>query len=96
MQILWNRPAALESFVFDCAVFHHLHQHADYVQRELAKYLSTPAPDDVLDDLIDCRSSLAPLAGSGGTENPPELTDRPQTSSANIFDRLRDPRTRRA
>src|SRR6266498_688620 len=96
LQILWNRPAALESFVFDCAVFHHRHQHADYVQRELAKYLSTPAPDDVLDDLIDCRSSLAPLAGSGGTENPPELTDRPQTSSANIFDRLRDPRTRRA
>jgi radical SAM superfamily enzyme YgiQ (UPF0313 family) len=51
-QILWKRPAALESFVFDCAVFHHLHQHADYVQRELTKYLSTPAPNDVLDAVL--------------------------------------------
>ena len=51
-QILWKRPAALESFVFDCAVFHHLHQHADYIQREFAKYLSTPHPDDVLDEAV--------------------------------------------
>ena len=57
--ILLKRPAALESFVFDCAVFHHLHQHADYIERELAKYLSTPAPDDVLDDVVNWRSSLA-------------------------------------
>lgn len=49
-QILWKRPAALESFVFDCAVFHHLHQHADYIQRELAEYLAKPAPNDVLDE----------------------------------------------
>jgi radical SAM superfamily enzyme YgiQ (UPF0313 family) len=55
-QILWRRPGALESFVFDCAVFHHLHQHADYVHTELAKYLSAPAPDDVLDEIIDCRA----------------------------------------
>jgi radical SAM superfamily enzyme YgiQ (UPF0313 family) len=52
LEILWKRPAALESFVFDCAVFHHLHQHADYVQRELTKYLSTPAPNDVLDAVL--------------------------------------------
>ena len=55
-QILRNRPAALESFVFDCAVFYHLHQHADYVQRALAKYLAAPAPQDVLDDVVNCRS----------------------------------------
>ena len=51
-QILWKRPAAIESFVFDCAVFHHLHQHADYVQRALAKYLSAPAIE------LDCSRSL--------------------------------------
>jgi radical SAM superfamily enzyme YgiQ (UPF0313 family) len=54
-RILLKRPAALESFIFDYAVFHHLHQHADYAQREIAKYLSTPAPDDVLDDVINDR-----------------------------------------
>jgi radical SAM superfamily enzyme YgiQ (UPF0313 family) len=52
-RILWKRPGALESFVFDCAIFHHLHQHADHVQRELAEYLSAPVPDDVLDDVVD-------------------------------------------
>ena len=58
-QILLKRPAALESFVFDCAVFHHLNQHADYIQRELADYLSTPACDDVLDNVVNGRGSLA-------------------------------------
>jgi hypothetical protein len=57
-RILWKRPAALESFVFDCAVFHHLHQHAGYVQRELAEYLSAPAPDDVLDVVVDSKLAL--------------------------------------
>jgi radical SAM superfamily enzyme YgiQ (UPF0313 family) len=51
-RILWKRPAALESFVFDCAVFHHLHQHAGYVQRQLTAYLSMPAPDDRLDVVL--------------------------------------------
>jgi radical SAM superfamily enzyme YgiQ (UPF0313 family) len=57
-QILWKRPGALESFVFDCAVFHHLHQHADYVQRELARYLAAPHPDDVLDEVAGDRGFL--------------------------------------
>jgi radical SAM superfamily enzyme YgiQ (UPF0313 family) len=71
-RILFKRPAALESFIFDCAVFHHLHQHADYVQRELAKYLSTPPSDDVLDDVINGCSSLTPDAAS------PHPADAPQ------------------
>jgi radical SAM superfamily enzyme YgiQ (UPF0313 family) len=50
--ILWKRPGALESFVFDCAVFHHLHQHADFVQRQLGDYLSMAAPDDRLDVVL--------------------------------------------
>ncbi len=58
LQILWKRPAALESFVFDCAVFHHLHQHADYIQGELAKYLSTPHADDALDAVVADRALL--------------------------------------
>jgi radical SAM superfamily enzyme YgiQ (UPF0313 family) len=57
-QILWKRPGALEAFVFDCAVFHHLHQHADYIQSELAEYLSAPAPDDVLDEVVNGRDSI--------------------------------------
>jgi len=57
-QILWKRPAALESFVFDCAVFHHLHRHAHYVRRELAQYLSTPHPGDVLDEVLDLNGRL--------------------------------------
>jgi radical SAM superfamily enzyme YgiQ (UPF0313 family) len=52
IQMLWKNPAALESFVFDSAVFHHLHQHADYVQDEIRRYLSAPLPDDVLDSAI--------------------------------------------
>jgi hypothetical protein len=66
VQILWQRPAALESFVFDCAVFHHLHQHADYIQGALAEYLAKPHPDDVLDQVAaDRRASprRAQLAG---------------------------------
>ena len=67
-QILWKRPAAIESFVFDCAVFHHLHQHADYVQRALAKYLSTAAPDNTLDDVVDRGGSPAQEPSSGRNE----------------------------
>lgn len=48
-QILWKNPAALESFVFDTAVFHHLYQHAAHVQDEIGRYLLEPSPDDVLD-----------------------------------------------
>jgi radical SAM superfamily enzyme YgiQ (UPF0313 family) len=55
-RILWQRPAALESFVFDCAVFHHLHQHAGYIQRALADYLAAPHRDDALDEVIGARS----------------------------------------
>jgi radical SAM superfamily enzyme YgiQ (UPF0313 family) len=52
MQILWKNPAALESFVFDTAVFHHLYQHADYVQDEIGRYLLEPCSDDVLDRTV--------------------------------------------
>jgi Domain of unknown function (DUF4070) len=40
IKILRKNPLALESFVFDTAFFHHLHQHADYVQNEIDRYLS--------------------------------------------------------
>jgi hypothetical protein len=52
MQIVWKNPFALESFVFDTAFFHHLHQHADYVHHEIARYLSAPCADDVLDQTV--------------------------------------------
>lgn len=41
VQIVWKNPFALESFVFDTAFFHHLHQHADYVHHEIAVSFST-------------------------------------------------------
>ncbi|HKY09888.1 MAG TPA: B12-binding domain-containing radical SAM protein [Candidatus Binatia bacterium] len=58
-QILSKRPAALEAFVFDCAVFHHLHEHAAYIQDALAQYLTKPAAGDVLDRLMDENSRAA-------------------------------------
>jgi radical SAM superfamily enzyme YgiQ (UPF0313 family) len=51
-QVLWKNPAALEAWGYDCFYFHHLNQHADYVQRTLSNYLASPAPDDVLDDVV--------------------------------------------
>ena len=57
--ILRSRPGALESFIFDCAVFHHLQQHADYIQCELDRYLLTPHPEDVLDEVVGDRGSAA-------------------------------------
>ncbi|MFQ5881233.1 MAG: B12-binding domain-containing radical SAM protein [Candidatus Methylomirabilales bacterium] len=52
LQVLWKNPTAFEAFVWDCYYFYHLNQHADYVQRELARYLSSPSPDDVLDEVV--------------------------------------------
>ena len=54
--ILLKQPTALEAFVFDCAVFHHLYQHAEYIQHALTEYLVKPAPSDVLDQTVNFRS----------------------------------------
>jgi radical SAM superfamily enzyme YgiQ (UPF0313 family) len=62
IQLLWKNPAALESFVFDGAVFHHLHRHAGYVQDEIRRYLSAPLPDDVLDSAIGSEVQKIPAA----------------------------------
>ena len=52
LHVLWKNPTALEAFAYDCYYFYHLHEHADYVDRELSRYLSSPSPDDVLDEVI--------------------------------------------
>ena len=52
LQLLWKNPLALEAFVWECYCFHHLSRHVDYVQREMARYLSSPSPDDVLDEVV--------------------------------------------
>lgn len=79
LQVLWKNPAALEAFALDCFYFHHLNQHADYVHRELFRYLSSPSPDDVLDEVIVCADDSYPeseshalLEGPGGKSLPPE------------------------
>jgi radical SAM superfamily enzyme YgiQ (UPF0313 family) len=51
-QVLWKNPAALEAFAYDCFYFHHLNHHADYVYTELSHYLASPAPEDVLDEIV--------------------------------------------
>jgi Domain of unknown function (DUF4070) len=57
-QVLWKNPAALEAWGYDCFYFHHLNQHADYIQRALSSYLASPSPDDVLDEVIRDSESL--------------------------------------
>jgi radical SAM superfamily enzyme YgiQ (UPF0313 family) len=65
LQILWKNPTALEAFGHDCFYFYHLNRHADFVDRELARYLAAPAPDDVLDQAIrDSRPEIS-AAGPG-------------------------------
>lgn len=49
VQVLWRNPAALEAFVFDTALYHHLYRHAAYVDDEIRRYLAAPAPADLLD-----------------------------------------------
>ena len=65
-QLLCKNPTALESFVFDIGVFHHLHQHADYVEQEVGRYLSMPSPDDVLDRVIGPDRPQPPLTEVSG------------------------------
>lgn len=52
LKLLWKNPKALEAFAFDCAVFYHLNLHADYVERELSRYLSSASIHDALDDVV--------------------------------------------
>jgi hypothetical protein len=49
LRVIVKNPAALEAFVFDCAVFHHLNLHAAYVDRTLSRRLAEPSPGDILD-----------------------------------------------
>jgi radical SAM superfamily enzyme YgiQ (UPF0313 family) len=53
LPLLWRNPGALEAFAFDSSVFYHLHRHAAFVRSELARYLSAPSGDDVLDEVSD-------------------------------------------
>ncbi|HXH09404.1 MAG TPA: B12-binding domain-containing radical SAM protein [Alphaproteobacteria bacterium] len=57
-QVLWKNPAALEAWGYDCFYFHHLNQHAQHIQAALARYLASPSPDDVLDEVIRDSESL--------------------------------------
>jgi radical SAM superfamily enzyme YgiQ (UPF0313 family) len=55
--LLRKNPAALEAFAFDASVFYHLHRHAAYVHYQFDRYLSSPSPEDVLDQVYDVRES---------------------------------------
>jgi radical SAM superfamily enzyme YgiQ (UPF0313 family) len=57
-QVLRKNPAALEAWGYDCFYFHHLNQHANYIQRALSSYLASPASDDVLDEVVQASESV--------------------------------------
>ncbi len=72
--VLWRNPAAVEAFAHDCYFFFHLSAHADIVRSELTRYLSSPTPGDVLDEVIQHSQPATPvkspevvLAVSSGT-----------------------------
>jgi radical SAM superfamily enzyme YgiQ (UPF0313 family) len=52
LRVLWRNPSALEAFGHDCFYFYHLNRHADFVDREIARHLSSSTTGDVLDDVI--------------------------------------------
>jgi radical SAM superfamily enzyme YgiQ (UPF0313 family) len=62
LRVLWRNPAALEAFAHDCFYYYHLSRHADFVERELAAYLASPAPHDVLDEVVRESSPAIPRA----------------------------------
>jgi radical SAM superfamily enzyme YgiQ (UPF0313 family) len=62
LRVLGTNPTALEAFGHDCFYFHHLNRHAGFIDRELRRYLSSPAPDDVLDQVIPAPRPGVPTA----------------------------------
>jgi radical SAM superfamily enzyme YgiQ (UPF0313 family) len=52
LEVLWKNPTALEAFGYESYYFYHLNRHAAHVDRELSSYLASPAPGDVLDEVI--------------------------------------------
>jgi radical SAM superfamily enzyme YgiQ (UPF0313 family) len=66
LKLLWRNPMALEAFAFDSGIFHHLYQHAEYVRKELSRYLAAPLPDDVLDAVVSDNHSTPSRIPSHG------------------------------
>jgi radical SAM superfamily enzyme YgiQ (UPF0313 family) len=52
LYVLLQNPAALEALAHDCYFFYRLSIHADDVSNNMAAYLSSPSPDDVLDEVL--------------------------------------------
>jgi hypothetical protein len=64
LRVLWANPDALEAFGHDCFYYYHLNPHADFVDRQLSAYLSSPPPHARLDQVIQ---------GSGAPATPVAL-----------------------
>jgi radical SAM superfamily enzyme YgiQ (UPF0313 family) len=62
LRVLLKNPDALEAFGHDCFYYYHLNRHADFVHRQLAAYVSSPAPDEMLDHVIHDSRPDATLA----------------------------------
>jgi radical SAM superfamily enzyme YgiQ (UPF0313 family) len=63
--VLWKNPTALEAFGHDCYYFYHLRRHADFIDRELERHLSSPGPHDVLDEVVQDPPPVVAAAGLG-------------------------------
>jgi radical SAM superfamily enzyme YgiQ (UPF0313 family) len=78
LSVLAKNPIAIEAFAHDCFYFHHLSRHARFVARELERYLEAPAPDDVLDQVMENTvPALAPaveVAPGAGVLSPQPVT----------------------
>jgi len=58
----WNARRSAKAFAHDCYFFFHRSAHADIVRSELTRYLSSPTPGDVLDEVIQHSQPATPIA----------------------------------
>ena len=61
-RLLWKNPGALEALGWDCFHFYYLKEHVTYVEGVLSQYLSRPAADDKLDEVVRTAELSQPIA----------------------------------
>jgi radical SAM superfamily enzyme YgiQ (UPF0313 family) len=63
IEVLRKNPGAIQAFAHDSYFYYHLGRHADLVESELSRYLSSPSPDDVLDEVVPDDAEVTAAAG---------------------------------
>jgi radical SAM superfamily enzyme YgiQ (UPF0313 family) len=62
ISLLWKNPGSLEALGWDCFHFYYLKEHVVYVEGVLSQYLSEPAADDKLDEVLSPFEVAQPIA----------------------------------